>query len=89
MARRAKGPIEAAVVRDLVAWQVDGQAGLKALAGELARTLDEGAGLATAAVARELRAVLAGLQPPAPQESDALDDLIRRLSATPLDTPET
>jgi len=89
MARRAKGPIEAAVSRDLAAWQVDGQAGMKALAGELARTLDEGAGLATAAVARELRAVLAGLQPVAAEEPDALDDLIRRLSATPLDTPET
>ena len=87
-ARRSKGPIEAAVVRDIAAWDVQGHAALKALASTLARSLDEGAGLATAAVARELRAALAELQPPDPQEPDALDDLIRRLSAAPLDSPE-
>lgn len=88
-ARRVKGPIEAAVVRDIAAWQVEGQAGLKALASSLARTLDEGAGLAVAAVARELRAVMASLQPVAPEEPDALDDLIRRLSTSPRDASPT
>jgi hypothetical protein len=88
MARRSRGPIEAAVVRDIAAWHIEGQSALKALAITLGQTLDEGAGLATAAVARELRAALTALRPPEPEEPDALDDLIRRLSAAPLDAPE-
>lgn len=87
MARRAKGPIEAAVARDLAAWEPQAQDGRVALALTLARALDDGAGLATAAVARELRAVLSELEPVEADEPDALDDLIARLSAAPRDAP--
>lgn len=46
----------------------------------LARTLEAGAGLSTAAVARELRATLADLAP-AVKEVSALDQLLAGLSA--------
>jgi hypothetical protein len=82
----ARGPIEDAVSRDVAAWEPEGQSARVALALTLARALDDGAGLATAAVARELRAVLSELQPEEVAAPDALDDLIRRLSTPPRDS---
>ena len=53
----------------------------------LARTLEDGAGLSTAAVARELRATLADLAPTV-KEVSALEQLVARLSAPLGDTEE-
>lgn len=62
--------------------------GLAATARVLARTLDDGAGLATAAVARELRATLEALTKEGGSGgSSDIDELIARLS-TPLGHPE-
>ena len=58
---------------------------LAAMAFTLARTLDEGAGLAVAAVNRELRANLVEL---ASMGVSGDDDLDERLSAPVRDTPE-
>jgi hypothetical protein len=57
------GPVEARVRQDLEALVVDGgvQGALAEIAFSLARSLDEGAGMSAAAVARELRAALAEL----------------------------
>jgi hypothetical protein len=75
------GPIEAGVVADLAAVDLPGSAGLKATAIRLARTLDEGAGLATAAVARELRATLTALtREDGDDGSDALTALLSAMS---------
>jgi hypothetical protein len=53
----------------------------------LARTLDAGAGLSTAAVSRELRATLAALMIPKETDGDSpLDELIAALSAPMGDT---
>jgi hypothetical protein len=59
-ARPGAGANESAVAAELVALNPD-QA-LAQLALTLARTLDEGVGMATAAVARELRATLAEIR---------------------------
>jgi hypothetical protein len=53
----------------------------------LARTLEAGAGLSTAAVARELRATLADLAPTV-KEVSALEQLVSRLSAPLGDSEE-
>jgi hypothetical protein len=53
--------------------------GLAATAVVLARTLDEGAGLATAAVARELRATLEALTKDS-RDDDGIGALINALS---------
>lgn len=78
----ASGPVEAAVTADLVLWGADGA--LAALAVTLAKTLDAGAGLSTAAVARELRATLADLAPKVDDDADRDAALIADLS-TPVD----
>ena len=56
-------------------------AALMALALTLAETLDSGAGMATAAVARELRATLAALTPEAKVDEDGFAALIEQLRA--------
>jgi hypothetical protein len=56
-------------------------AALMALALTLAETLDGGAGMATAAVARELRATLAALTPEAKVDDDGFAALIEQLRA--------
>ncbi len=62
-------------------------ASLVALALTLARKLDEGAGLATAAVARELRSTLDVLtKQEGGDDDDALNDFVSSLS-TPLGHP--
>ncbi len=76
------GPVESAVLADLDSLTlVPGTAGLRASAVALARKLDEDAGLATAAVARELRATMTALAPPEDGTSSDIDELVARLSA--------
>ena len=60
--------------------------GLAELAFTLARTLDAGAGLAVAAVSRELRATLTDL---AGMVADGDDDFEAELSTSVRDTPDT
>ena len=62
-ARRRRGKVELATARSLrdIGELPRGLAGLAETALTLARFLDDGAGLATAAVARELRATLTEL----------------------------
>ena len=78
MPRRQTGPVERGIRRDLRTWGVTG--GLAESALVLARTLDEGAGLAVAAVARELRATMEALRP-VEEEHDDLDRFLAGLSA--------
>lgn len=63
MATRRRGRVELAVARTLrdVAEDTPGRDALSASALVLAQALDKGAGLATAAVARELRATVEAL----------------------------
>ena len=73
--RRRLGPVEREVRRDiraLVTVHPMGEA-LAAMSLNLARTLDDGAGLATAAVNRELRANLLELARLAVNDDDTLD----------------
>jgi hypothetical protein len=58
-----------------------------ALALTLAETLDGGAGMATAAVARELRATLAALTPEVKLDDDGFAALIAQLRAPMGDAP--
>ncbi len=86
-ARRRTGPVERQVKRDigaLVTGHPMGEA-LAAMSLNLARTLDDGAGLATAAVNRELRANLLELSRLAVDDNDDLD---AELSAAVRDEPE-
>lgn len=88
MARR--GPVELAVARTLrgIDQLHAAHEGLAASALVLARTLDGDAGLATAAVARELRATLTALTTSGSDEGD--DDfatIVASLSAPVADTP--
>jgi hypothetical protein len=53
---------------------------LVATALTLARKLDEGAGLATAAVARELRCTVEAITKAGQVDDDELDDFVSRLS---------
>lgn len=81
------GPVEVKVRADvgaLVSAHPMGEA-LAAMAFALARSLDDGAGLATAAVSRELRATLVELSRLA---VDADDDLEDRLSTPVRDGEE-
>jgi hypothetical protein len=85
--RRRAGPVERQVKRDigaLVTVHPMGEA-LAAMSLNLARTLDDGAGLATAAVNRELRANLLELSRLAVDDNDDLSD---ELSAPVRDTEE-
>lgn len=77
------GPVETAVAVDIAALELKpGTASLAASAVALARKLDEDAGLATAAVARELRATMTALAPPIEDgNSSDIDELVRALSA--------
>jgi hypothetical protein len=75
--RRRIGPVERGIRADLKEWDVTG--GLAESALVLAKTLDEGAGLAVAAVARELRATMESLRP-VEEENDDLDRFLASLS---------
>jgi hypothetical protein len=86
-ARRRIGPVERQVKKDisaLITAHPMGEA-LAAMSLNLARTLDDGAGLATAAVNRELRANLLELSRLAVDDNDDLD---AELSAAVRDEPE-
>jgi hypothetical protein len=84
------GPIETGVTADLEHLTEPGTAALKATAIRLARTLDEGAGLATAAVARELRATLASLTREEPtDDADGFAALVAALSSPVQHTSES
>jgi hypothetical protein len=85
--REQRGPVETATRVDIAGLGTLGgiQGSLAETAYRLARTLDEGAGLATAAVARELRATLLAVR----EVGDVRNvgaDLSAELS-TPLDDP--
>jgi hypothetical protein len=82
-----RGPVERATRRDVKALgKLAGvQGSLAETAYRLAKTLDDGAGLATAAVARELRATLLTLKE-AGGVGAAADDLAAALSS-PMDDP--
>jgi len=63
---------------------------LMALARTLAQTLDEGAGMATAAVSKELRATLAALTPEGTSDADGgFAALLDQLRAPMVDAPRT
>src|SRR5829696_7846732 len=81
---------EQAVSADLAGLAAGGPvaASLAAVALTLARSLDEGAGLATAAVARELRATLLALAASGGEDDDGRQDLIAGLSTPVLDGPQ-
>lgn len=79
--RRRIGPVERGVRADLRSWDASSGEGLPALALVLARQLDDGAGLAFAAVARELRAVLDSLRPGKEVGDDDFDRFLADLSA--------
>jgi hypothetical protein len=86
--RRRRGPVERKVRADiavLITAHPMGEA-LAEMSFNLARTLDEGAGLATAAVNRELRANLLELSRLAVDDSD---DLADELSAPIRDAEES
>jgi hypothetical protein len=73
--RRRVGPVEREVRKDIRALVTEHPMGeaLAAMSLNLARTLDEGAGLVTAAVNRELRANLLELSRLAVDDNDELD----------------
>ena len=79
------GPTETAVRAEVAALKAAGEQPSEALAQmayHLARKLDTDAGLATAAVARELRATLAALTPEKEtDDGDSIDALIAALSS--------
>lgn len=83
--RRNKGPVERAVTQSIreIGELPQGLGGLAEVAKTLAKSLDEGAGLATAAVARELRATLVKLAEGSERDDgpDPLDELVAKLSA--------
>lgn len=85
MPRRRRGPVERKVRADIAALITSHPMGeaLAEMAFKLAQTLDEGAGLATAAVNRELRANLVELARMGVSSDDDLED---RLSAPVRDT---
>ena len=84
------GPTEAAVRDDIAALKKAGEhpsESLAQMAYHLARKLDSDAGLATAAVARELRATLTALTPEKEaDDGDAIGDLLAALSS-PVEHP--
>lgn len=86
--RRRRGKVELAVARTLRDCERVNPAheGLVATAAVLAQALDDGAGLATAAVARELRATLTALTETSRGEDDGFDALVAGLSAPVRDT---
>ena len=84
------GTCQAAVAGDLAGLTSSGpvSGSLAAAALILARTLDDGAGLATAAVARELRATLLALAGTGGGDDDGTQALLAELSAPVLDGPQ-
>jgi hypothetical protein len=76
--RARRGPVERKVRADVAALMTAHPMGeaLAEMAFTLARTLDEGAGLAVAAVNRELRANLVELARLGVNSDDALDDAL-------------
>src|SRR5215217_6397422 len=84
------GPCEVAVRVDLAELAPSGpvSGSLAATALILAGTLDGGAGLATAAVARELRATLLALVGGTGGDDDGSQTLLDQLSAPVLDGPQ-
>jgi hypothetical protein len=84
---RVPGAVEAAVLEELRAAGEHGRPGLAAAALVLARHLDDGAGLTTAAVARELRATLDDVtRDDVSVQEGVVSDLLRTLS-TPVRDP--
>lgn len=84
--------MELAVGRTLREIDLDADPGARTLAASaavLARTLDEGAGLSTAAVARELRATVEALTRGGDDGGKAIAELLTRLSTPVRDTEET
>ena len=84
--RRRRGKVELATARGLreIGEVPRGLEGLAEAALTLARSLDDGAGLATAAVARELRATLVELVKGCDRDDDAADpigELVAQLRA--------
>jgi hypothetical protein len=89
--KRSYGQTERAVRADVAALRAAGtevQESLAQMAYHLARKLDDDAGLATAAVARELRATLTAFTPK--EEADDGDDLAGLLAAlsSPVEHPK-
>lgn len=81
------GPMEKAVRATLKALEVDATQDARGrLAIVLAVTLDAGAGMATAAVSRELRATLTELESRDGGDTDGFADLLRQLSAPVVNT---
>ena len=86
------GPIETAVlelIADVDDEEIAGQSVYAAMATRLARTLDDGAGLAVAAVNRELRETIKAMTmrgDAGDGDSPRADDLFARMSA-PLGNP--
>ena len=82
--RRRRGKVELATARSIeeIGELPKGLGGLAAAALTLARSLDDGAGLATAAVARELRATLLELVKGGARDDgpDPIAELVRELS---------
>ena len=77
------GPVASAVAADLMSLTVtDGHAALAATAMTLARQLDEGAGMAAAAIARELRVTLDAIRNGGAGDDDDVASLFRELSAS-------
>lgn len=78
----AAGPMEKATRSTLKALEVDPVSDARGrLAIVLAVTLDGGAGMATAAVSRELRATLTELECRDGGDTDGFADLLRQLSS--------
>lgn len=84
------GTCQAAVASDLARLASGGPvaASLAAVADTLARTLDAGAGLATAAVASELRATLLALAGTDGGDDDGTQSLLAELSAPVRNGPQ-
>lgn len=82
-ARRRRGKVELATARSLreIGELPKGLAGLAEAALTLARSLDDGAGLATAAVARELRATMLELVKGCDRDdgADPIEELVAQL----------
>jgi hypothetical protein len=83
-ARRRRGRVELATARSLkeIGELPKGLGGLAEAALTLAKALDDGAGLSTAAVARELRATMTELAKGGGRDDgpDPIEELVRQLS---------
>jgi hypothetical protein len=82
--------VESGVISDLASLDItDGQRGLAATAITLARSLDQGADMAAAAIARELRVTLDALRDGGEGERSDVAELFRELSASVQHTPQS